>query len=77
MHNSPDQSESKTTEKIDFSALIFCCTLLVKTCCQNNAIESHKRVISVIKIRGIAIFDICFDIWAFLLGPHVEFCDHA
>ena len=31
---------------------------LVKTCCQNNAIESHKSVISVIKIRGIATFDI-------------------
>ena len=36
--------------------LIFCCTLLVKTCCQNNAIESHKSVINVIKIRGIAFF---------------------
>ena len=40
-------------------ALNFCCTLLVKTCCQNNAVESHKSVISlVIKIRGIATFDI-------------------
>ena len=57
MHNSP-QSESKTTEKgLTFTgAFIFCCTLLVKTCCQNNAIESHKSVISVIKIRGIAVF---------------------
>ena len=60
VHNSPDQSESKTTEKglTCTGALIFCCTLLVKTCCQNNAIESHKSVISVIKIRGIATFDI-------------------
>ena len=60
MHNNPDQSESKNTEKgLTFTgALIFCFTLFVKTCCQNNAIESHKRVISVIKIRGIATFDI-------------------
>ena len=36
--------------------LILCCTLLVKTCCQNNAIESYKSVISVIKIRGISTF---------------------
>ena len=50
----------QTTEKgLTFTgALIFCCMLLVKTCCQNNAIESHKSVISVIKIRGIATFDI-------------------
>ena len=54
------KSESKATEKgLTFTgALIFYCTLLVTTCCQNNAIESHKRVISVIKIRGIATFDI-------------------
>ena len=26
-----------------------------KTCCQNNATENHKSVVSVIKIRGIAI----------------------
>ena len=58
MHNSPDQSESKNTEKrLTFTgALIFCCTLLVKTRCQNNAIENYKSVISVIKIRGIATF---------------------
>ena len=31
---------------------------LYKTYCKNNAIESHKGVISVIKIRGIATFDI-------------------
>ena len=60
VHTSPDQSESKNTEKgLTFTgALIFCCTLLVKTCCQNNARESHKSVISVIKTKGIAIFDI-------------------
>ena len=60
VHNSPDQSESKNTEKgfIFTDALIFCCTLLVKSCCQNNAIESHKSVISVTKIRGNATFDI-------------------
>ena len=57
VHNSPDQSESKNTEKeLTFTgALIFYCTFLVKTCCQNNAIDSHKSVISVIKIRGIFI----------------------
>ena len=57
-HNSPDQSESKNTKKgLTFTiALIFCCTLLVKTCCQNNAIENYKSVISVIKIRGISKF---------------------
>ena len=68
VHNSPDQSESKNTEKgLTFTgALIFCCTLLVKTCYQNNAIESHKSVISVIKIRGIAIFDnsVCISVGA-------------
>ena len=55
--DSPDQSESKNTEKglTVTGALIFCCTLLVKTC-QKNAIESHKSMISVIKIRGIATF---------------------
>ena len=60
VHNSPDKLENKNTEKgLTFtSALIFCCTLFVKTCCQNNATESHKSVISVIKIRGIATFDI-------------------
>ena len=49
VHNSPDQLESKTTEKglTCTGDLIFCCTLLVKykirnACCQNNAIESHK-----------------------------------
>ena len=58
VHNSPDQSESKNTEKgLTFTgALIFYDTLLVKTCCQNNAIGSHKSVISVIKIRDIAFF---------------------
>ena len=57
VHNSPDQSESKNTEKglTVTGALIFCCTFLVKSCCQNNAIESHKSVISVINIRGIAM----------------------
>ena len=37
------QSESKNTKKglTVTGALIFCCTLLVNTCCQNNAIESH------------------------------------
>ena len=39
-------------------ALIFCCTLLVKTCFKTIQIEGHKSVISVIKIRGIATFDI-------------------
>ena len=77
VYNSPDQSESKITEKgLTFTgALIFYCTLLVKTCCQNNAIVSHKSVISVIKIRGKAIFFLyqC----AFLLGPHAGFCDDA
>ena len=65
VHNSPDQSESKNTEKgLTFTgALIFCCKLLVKTCCQNNAIESHKSVLNVIKIRGIATF-----------GINVRFC---
>ena len=60
VNNSPNQSESKTTEKgLTFtSPLIFCCKLLVTTCCQNNTIESHKSVISVIEIRGIATFDI-------------------
>ena len=29
-----------------------------KTYCQNNAIEGHKSVISVIKMRGIATFNI-------------------
>ena len=60
VHNSPDQSESKNTEKglTVTGALIFCCTLLVKTCCQNNAIESNKSMISVIKIKGSATFDI-------------------
>ena len=29
-----------------------------KTCCQNNATEGHKSVISVIKIRGIETFNI-------------------
>ena len=29
-----------------------------KTCCQNNAIEGHKSVISIIKIRGIATSNI-------------------
>ena len=60
MHSNPDQSENKITEKgLTFTgALIFWGTLLVKTCCQNNAIESHKSGISVIKIRGIATFDI-------------------
>ena len=60
VHNSPDQSECKNTEKgLTFTGvLIFCCILLVKTYCKNNAIESHKGVISVIKIRGIATFDI-------------------
>ena len=59
-HNSPDQSESKNTEKglTVTGALIFCCRLLVKTWCQNNAIGSHKSVTSVIKIRGLATFDI-------------------
>ena len=38
VHNSTDQSESKTTDAT--GALIFCCMLLVKTYCQNNAIES-------------------------------------
>ena len=54
VHNSSDQSENKNTEKglTVTGALIFCC------CCQNNAIESHKSVISVIKIKGIATFDI-------------------
>ena len=58
MHNRPDQSESENTEKgLTFTgALIFCSTLLAKTCCQNNAIENYKSVISVIKIRGIATF---------------------
>ena len=53
-------NQKQTTEKgLTFTgALIFCCMLLVKTCCQNNATESHKSVISVIKIRGIATFDI-------------------
>ena len=60
VHNSPDQSESKNTEKgLTFTGvLIFCSILLVKTYCKNNAIESHKGVISVIKIGGIATFDI-------------------
>ena len=57
MHNSPDQSESNTEKGLTFTgALIFYCTLLIKTCYQNNAIENHKSVISVMKIRGIAIF---------------------
>ena len=44
VHNSHDQSESKNTEKgLTFTgALIFYCTLLVKACCQNNAIGSLK-----------------------------------
>ena len=61
VHSSPDQSESKNTRKngLTFTgALIFCYTLLVHTCCQNNVTESHKTFISVIKIRGIATFDI-------------------
>ena len=55
----PDQSESKKAEKgLTFTcALIFCRTLLVKTGCQNNAIDSDKSVVSVIKIRGVATFD--------------------
>ena len=59
VYNSPDQSKSKNTGKgLTFTgALTFCCMLLVKTC-QNNAIESHKSVINVIKIRVIATFDI-------------------
>ena len=68
MHNSPDQSESKSQKKkkrLTFTgALIFCCTLLVKTCCQNNATESHKSVISVIKIRGIStLISVCISVW--------------
>ena len=56
LHNSPDQSESKNREKgLTFTAALIFCWSLVKTCCQNNAVESHK---SVIKIRGIATFDI-------------------
>ena len=49
---SPDQSESKNTEQgLTFTdALIFCCSLLETTCCQNNAIESHKSVMSIIKL---------------------------
>ena len=60
VHDSPDQSENKNTGKgLTFTgALIFCDTLLVKTSCQNNTIESHKSVTSVIRIRGIATFDI-------------------
>ena len=60
VHNTPDQSEIKNTEKgLTFTgALIFCCTLLVNTCFQNNAIGSHKSVISVIKLWGIVTFDI-------------------
>ena len=46
--------------------------LLVKTCCQNNAIESHKSVISVIKMRGIATFDINAH---FCPGLIVGFCE--
>ena len=60
MHDSHDQSEKKNTGKgLNFTgALIFCDTRLVKTCCKNNGIESHKSVTSVIKIRGIATFNI-------------------
>ena len=46
----------QTKSHLKICALIFCCKLLVKTCCQNTAIESHKNVISVIKIRGILQF---------------------
>ena len=79
VHNSPDQSESKNTEKgLTFTgALIFYCTLLVKTCCQNNAIGNHKSVISVIKIRDIVFFFLFIYQCAFLLGPQAGFCDYA
>ena len=58
-------------------ALIFGCTLLVKPCCQNNAIESHKSVISVVKNSGIKLqllISMCISVGAScgILWPCIE-----
>ena len=59
VHNSPDQSSSKTTVKgLNVTGALIFCTLLVKHVIKTIQIEGHKSVISVIKITGIATFDI-------------------
>ena len=65
VHNSPDQSESKNTEK----GLTFTGAVILHTSCKNmlSKICNRESVISVIKNEGIATFDLNVHFrWSFM-----------